>query len=54
MIHEEESFDTEAEAEAEGQRCSRVMYGYGYRYRVDYNNTTGVWVLSSTRYTSCD
>jgi hypothetical protein len=54
MIYEEESFPTEVEAEVEGQRCSRMLYGYGYRYRVDYDKKNGVWVLSSSRYTSCD
>jgi hypothetical protein len=54
MIRAVEYFDTEAEAEQEGQRCKAMLGpGYGYSYRV-WQETSGAWVLDSSRYSSCD
>ncbi len=54
MIRAVEYFDTEAEAEQEGQRCKALLGpGYGYSYRV-WQETSGAWVLDSSRYSSCD
>lgn len=54
MLYESERFPTKAEAEAEGKRCQEAFgYGYNYTYRV-WQDTSGEWVLDSSRYTSCD
>lgn len=52
MIRELEYFDTEVEAIAEGERCKILLYGYDYSYRVYFSKD--VWVLDSTRCSSCD
>jgi hypothetical protein len=55
MIRSVEYFDTEVEAEQEGQRCQALLGpGYGYSYRVWFDTSGQVWVLDSSRYSSCD
>jgi hypothetical protein len=54
MIRKMELFKTQDDAEAEGQRCLALLGpGYGYSYTV-WQDTAGVWVLQSSRYSSCD
>ncbi len=53
MIRKMEVFKTQAEAEAEGQRSKAILGpGYGYTYTVWQSGE--VWMLQSSRYSSCD
>ena len=55
MIREIESYNTEVEAEKEGRRCKALLGpGYGYTYKVYYEVSSGLWILDSCRYTTCD
>jgi hypothetical protein len=53
MINRIETFKTKEEAEAEGQR-SKAMLGPGYGYTYTVWQSGEVWMLQSSRYSSCD
>lgn len=53
MINRMETFRTKEEAEAEGQR-SKALLGPGYGYTFTVWQSGGVWMLQSSRYSSCD
>jgi len=53
MINRIELFQTKAEAEAEGQR-SKALLGPGYGYTYTVWQSGEVWMLQSSRYSSCD
>lgn len=55
MVYEEAYFDTEVEAEQEGKRLEAAWgWGYNLSYRVRYDTVAKTWVLSTSRYSSCD
>ena len=53
MIRKMEVFKTQADAEAEGQR-SKALLGPGYGYTFTVWQSGEVWMLQSSRYSSCD
>jgi hypothetical protein len=53
MINRIELFQTKEEAEAEGQR-SKALLGPGYGYTFTVWQSGDVWMLQSSRYSSCD
>lgn len=55
MIRDIDTFATMVEAEQEGKRCQALLGpGYGYTYKVYYEVSSGLWVLDSCRYTTCE